>query len=298
VRENVALILGLAGPSGGGKTYTGMRLCTGLAGGERFCVIDTEAGRAKHYADQFKFDHGDLTAPFTPDRYTEAILAADAAGYRAIMLDSMSHEWAGDGGILDWQEQEFSRMGYKETARMASWIKPKMSHKRMVQALLQVRAHLVLCFRAEPKIDMVKNPQTGKIEVVPKQSLVGLDGWIPVTEKNLPFELTASFLFTPEAPGVPKKIKLEEQHKMLFPLDRVVDEVSGERLAEWARGGAPSSTAQYITESQVADLRTLLQDAQVPLSSLLKAANVPAIERITAANLARAVTWINKHKGA
>src|SRR5487761_2438972 len=60
VRENVGLLIGLIAPSGGGKTYTAMRLATGIAGDKRFCVIDTEAGRAKHYADQFAFDHGDL----------------------------------------------------------------------------------------------------------------------------------------------------------------------------------------------------------------------------------------------
>ena len=103
-RENVGLLVGLSGPSGSGKTYTGMRLAAGIAGDHPFAVIDTEAGRAKHYADQFRFDHGDLTPPFTPERYADAIAAADAAKYAVIVVDSMSHEWAGDGGILDWQE--------------------------------------------------------------------------------------------------------------------------------------------------------------------------------------------------
>ena len=295
-RENVALLIGLAGSSGSGKTYTAMRLATGIAQGAPFCVIDTEAGRAKHYADQFKFDHGDLAPPFSPDRYTEAIAAADAAGYPVIVLDSASHEWAGDGGILDMQEAEFERLGHRESAKMASWIRPKMDHKKMTQKLLQVRAHLILCFRAEPKVDMVKNRETGKMEVVPKVSPVGLGGWIPICEKNLPYELTVSLLFTADRPGIPQPIKLQEQHKPLFPLDRVVDEEAGARIAQWAGGsGSAGPPADAISENQLADLRVLLHDKGVQEASLLKVAGVASIAHITTANLARAVAWVNKH---
>lgn len=239
VRENVGLLIGLMGSSGSGKTYTAMRLAKGIAGDKVFAVIDTEAGRAKHYADQFRYDHGDLKSPFSPAAYAEAIAAADSAGYPVIVVDSASHEHAGEGGILDMQEAEYQRMGAKESARMASWIRPKMEHKRMVQRLLQVRAHLILCFRAEMKVDMVK--EDGRIKVVPKVSPVSIDGWIPVCEKNLPFELTASFLLTAERPGIPKPIKLQEQHRALFPLDQPITEESGRRLAEWARGGTQSA---------------------------------------------------------
>lgn len=240
-RQNVGLLIGLAGSSGSGKTFTAMRLASGIAGEKQFAVIDTEAGRASHYADQFRFDVGELTSPFRPEAYAEAIMAADAAGYPVIVVDSMSHEWAGDGGVLDWQDAELDRMAgdnyaKREQCKMAAWIAPKMGHKHMMQKLLQVRAHLILCFRAEQKIDMVRN-EKGKLEIVPKQSLTGLDGWIPVTEKSVPFELTASFLLTADAPGFPKPIKLQEQHRALFPLDQPIDEASGRRIAEWASGG-------------------------------------------------------------
>jgi hypothetical protein len=235
-RTNVSLLIGLAGASGSGKTFTAMRLASGIAGEKRFAVIDTESGRASHYADQFKFDVVELRAPFTPDAYAEAILSADAAGYPVIVVDSMSHEYAGEGGVLDMQEEEFVRMGSREATKMASWIKPKMAHKHMMQKILQVRAHLILCFRAEQKIELVK--VDGRLQIVPKMSLTGLDGWIPVTEKNVPFELTASFLLTPDSPGIPKPIKLQEQHKSLFPLDRVIDEESGRKISQWALGVA------------------------------------------------------------
>ena len=241
VRENVGLLIGLAGGTGSGKTYTAMRLAAGIAGDKPFAVIDTEAGRAKHYADQFKFDHGDLKPPFRPDAYAEAIKAADAAGYPVIVVDSASHEHAGEGGLLDWHEEELDRMAggdwkKRESCNMAAWIKPKMSHKAMVQKLLQVRAHLILCFRAEEKIEMVRN-ERGKLEIVKKQTTTGLDGWVPFSEKNLPYELTASFLLTADAPGVPKPIKLQHQHRGFFPLNTEITEDSGRKLAAWSQGG-------------------------------------------------------------
>lgn len=240
VRENVGLLIGLAGGTGSGKTFTAMRLASGIAGGKPFALIDTESRRGLHYADQFVFDHAELRPPFRPEAYAEAIVAADQANYPVIVVDSTSHVWAGEGGVLDWQEEELDRMAgtdyaKRERVKMAAWIKPKVAHKHMVQRLLQVRAHLILCFRAEQKIEMVK--KDGKLEIVPKQSLTGLDGWIPVCEKNLPFELTASFLLMAARPGIPLPIKLQEQHKPLFPLDQPITEESGKRIAEWAAGG-------------------------------------------------------------
>lgn len=247
LRENVALLIGLAGGTGSGKTYTAMRLATGIAGDKPFAVIDTEAGRAKHYADQFRFDHLDLVPPFRPHAYKDAIIAAEKAGYPVILVDSMSHEHAGEGGLLDWHDEELTKMAgqdwkKREACNLAGWIQPKHAHKQMVNALLQVRTHVILCFRAEPKIEAVRGAD-GKMTYRPKQTLTGLDGWVPVCEKNLPFELTASFLLVAERPGVPKPIKLQEQHKALFPLDRPITEASGRDLAAWATGGVLTGTA-------------------------------------------------------
>ena len=233
-KEAVGLLIGLVGASGSGKTYSAMRLASGIVGnGNRFAVIDTEARRALHYADMFDFDHCELNAPFRPDSYAEAIKAAAQAGYKAIVVDSMSHEWAGEGGILDWQEEELTRMAgndyhKRETCKMAAWIKPKMSHKQMVQKLLQVNAHLILCFRAEEKTKMEKDDK-GKMQIIPI-------GWQPVCSKELPYELTVSFLLTDAKPGIPQPIKLQEQHKIMFPAGKLLSEESGKLVSEWARG--------------------------------------------------------------
>lgn len=323
VRENVGLWINLVGGTGGGKTYTAMRLASGISGGKPFVVLDTENRRALHYADQFNFHHAEIRPPFRPDAYSDAIVAADKAGYPVIVVDSGSHVWAGDGGVLDWQEEELNRMagddyGKRERVKMAAWIKPKMAHKHMVQKLLQVKAHLILCLRAEEKIEMVKNAQ-GRLEVQKKQSLTGKDGWIPICDKNLPFEATCSFLLLASAPGIPHPIKLQEQHKALFPLDKPITEESGRKLAEWASGtpkaaasdGAstmegrlPQKDAEGIQSSQTAaalisgeqirELLALCEMSGVNISRLLLASKIKQIEDMPASNFNRAIEWVSK----
>lgn len=243
VRENVGLLIGLVGASGSGKTYTAMELAAGICGDKPFAVIDTEARRALHYADRFRFDHGELKPPFRPDRYTEATKAADEAGYGAVIIDSGSHAHDGEGGILEWHDEELDRMagqdwGKRERCNQAAWIKPKMAHKRMVQRFLQLRCHLIICLRAEEKTKQIKNDQ-GKM--VPTNI-----GFQPICEKKLPYELTVSLLFHPERPGYPIPLKLQEQHRELFPTDRPVGRRSGELIREWATGGEPIELATVL----------------------------------------------------
>ena len=293
VRESVGLLIGLAGASGSGKSFSAMRLATGISGDKRFCVIDTEAGRAKHYADTFKFDHGDLKPPFSPSAYSDAIAAADAAGYPVIVVDSCSHEHAGQGGILDMQEEEWTRLGNKDSTKLLSWAKPKGEHRKMVQRLLQVRAHLILCFRAEEKIEMARNAE-GKMEVRKKQTSTGIDGWVPICEKNLPYELTASFLLMAAKPGVPLPIKLQEQHKALFPLDKPITEESGKLLAQWAAGtagAAPVGSSAYVTPDQALELEALCNEWGIT-DKFKSRAEIQRFGQLLAADYENAKKWI------
>jgi hypothetical protein len=249
VREQLPLLLGLAGGTGSGKTYSALELAKGIAQGRRFAVIDTENGRAKHYADSFDFDHGEIRAPFRPQTYTDAILAADAAGYPVVVVDSASHEWYGEGGCLDWHDEI---MGTDQKKNITAWIEPKKAHKRMVTRLLQVSAHVILCFRAEEKVE-VGTDDRGKMTVSPKKGLIALDGWFPIAEKNLPYELTASFLLMADKPGVPRPIKLPEPlMPIIWPyVERGVplEDAAGLKMAEWALGGKKRTTAAEKTEA-------------------------------------------------
>jgi len=253
IRENVKLLVGIAGGTGSGKTYSAMRLATGLSGGKKFAVIDTENGRASYYADMFDFDVANLSAPFRPDAYTDAILAADKAGYPVIVVDSMSHEHAGDGGLLDWHEEEVDKLSKgdfskREKVNMIAWSRVKQAHKQMVTKLLQVKAHVILCFRAEEKIDIVR--EGGKTKIVPKKSLSGLGGWVPISEKNLPYEMTLSFLLIADKPGYPHPIKLQEQHRSAVNLNAPLDENAGKLLAQWAAGGETSKPTKQSDKAK------------------------------------------------
>jgi len=90
--------IALAGPPGSGKTWTGLLFASVL--GEKVAVIDTERGSASKYADAFQFDTIELTT-FEAEKYIEGIEAASAAGYDVLVIDSLSHAWAGKGGMLE-----------------------------------------------------------------------------------------------------------------------------------------------------------------------------------------------------
>lgn len=260
-RQAIKLLVGVAGGTGSGKTYSALRLARGLAGDAPFALIDTENGRALHYADEFAFDHAPFDPPFSPARYLEHVKAAER--YPVIVVDSASHEHAGEGGILDMADAELARMGGRDSAKMASWIKPKAEHKAFVRELLRLDAHVILAFRAEPKVEMRKDAG-GRWEVVPKPTLTGLDGWIPIAEKNLPFELTCSFLLMPDAPGVPRPIKLPGALSPLVPLDAPLSEDVGAALGRWAAGDdspaaftPPAPPEALLTDAQRKALDTL-----------------------------------------
>lgn len=234
VRRNTHVLIALAGASGSGKTYSALELATGLAGEQgKIAVLDTEADRALHYADRFEFDHCNLTPPFTPDRYREAIVAAEQAGYAVIVIDSMSHEHDGEGGLTEMAEQELLKRRDGNSA--AAWALPKAKHKRLMNRLLQIRSHLVFCLRAEDKIKMVKVFDERRQREI---TTVEPAGWQPVCEKRFMFEMTASFILTPDNPGVPTPIKLQEQHRPAFSKGNAIGRESGRRIANWAAGGA------------------------------------------------------------
>lgn len=320
IRDSVPLLIGLAGGTGSGKTFSALRVAKGIAGAKRFAVIDTEGGRALAYApppgqkadgrQTFDFEHGDLAPPFSPRRYLDAINAADSAGYPVVVIDSMSHVWAGDGGCLDMQESEFQRMGGRDAVKMASWIKPKTEHKHMVTKLLQVRAHLILCFRAEPKVEMKRNDK-GKMEVVAKTGLTGADGWFHVCEKSLPFELTMSLLLLATAPGEPIPIKLQEQHRRIVRPKMVLDEQVGASLAAWSAGGntkeSPSGSATSATQDgpEIIAARISKKDAD-SIRDLVVSANcvnefrqkfgVQQASELPADKLDEALRWVRSYE--
>lgn len=101
VRKKARLRLGLVAPSGAGKTFSALQLAFGLGG--KVGMIDTEHGSGDLYANQGDYDIINIEAPYTVAKYSDAISAFEREGYNVIIIDSLSHAWAGDGGLLDKQ---------------------------------------------------------------------------------------------------------------------------------------------------------------------------------------------------
>lgn len=249
-RENVGLLIALAGASGSGKTFSALRLARGLAGGGKIAFIDTEARRGLHYADRFEFLHADIRPPFRPENFLEGIRAAEAAGAAVVILDSFSHEYDGEGGILDWAA-ELEGRGVKPPG---NWKDPKLGHKRLMNALLQVRCHLIFCLRADEKIEIVR--ENGRTQVRPL-------GWMPICEKRFMFEMTASFTLTPDRPGIPQYSlphKVQEQHRGMFPEGEPIGEKAGEALRAWAAGGTSPAAPQAPPDKVAAGVSDMLAE--------------------------------------
>lgn len=232
-REQVSILVALAGASGSGKTYSALRLARGLSPAGKIAFIDTEARRGLHYADDFQFMHADMRPPFRPQAFIEGIAAAEKAGAEVVIIDSFSHEYDGEGGIMDWADQ-LADSGVKSPG---NWKEPKLAHKKMMNKLLQCRASLIFCLRADEKIEIIR--ENGRTQVRPL-------GWMPICEKRFMFEMTASFTLTPDMPGRPRfdlPHKLQQQHRGMFAEGQPISEDAGRLLAEWARGGSPSRPA-------------------------------------------------------
>lgn len=242
-REGVGLFVGVAGGTGSGKTFSALRIAKGIAGPNgRIAAIDTEARRMSHYDRSFRFDVSDFKPPFRPERFAQAAEDAERAGYSVLVLDSFSLEWVGEGGVLDWHEEEKERLGGGENHNMRAWVKPKTAHKAMISSFLQRRIPLVFCFRAEEK---VKVGPGGKPEPL---------GWTPIGDSRFMYELTTLITLSNEAPGVvnyklPRKI--QEQHLAFFPDGKPITEKAGEQLAAWARGDE-TDPAVVVAEELIA----------------------------------------------
>lgn len=191
-RTQVLPLIGLFGKSGGGKTLTGLYVARGLVGPEgKIGLIDTESGRGNLYEDVVPGSYKvmPLEPPFSPLRYLAAVEAAEKAGMAALVVDSMTHEWAGEGGVLDMQEAELQRMAgedwaKRERVKMASWIKPKADHKKFIQRLLRVKIPLIVCMRGEEKTHMEKGEGGGS-----KTKVVTDKFTTPICDPRFVFEL-------------------------------------------------------------------------------------------------------------
>lgn len=161
VRKKAKLRLALSGPSGSGKTYSALLLAKGIGG--KTAVIDTERGSASLYADVHDFDALDLDPPYTPERFIEAIKAAESAGYEIIIIDSLSHEWSGVGGCLELVD-EIAKAKYRGNS-WSAWNDVTPRHRALLDALLRSPMHVIATMRSKTETAQTEGPN-GKKQVV------------------------------------------------------------------------------------------------------------------------------------
>ncbi|MEO5332586.1 MAG: AAA family ATPase [Magnetococcus sp. YQC-5] len=185
VRKQIPGLFMFWGPSASGKTYSALRFARGLVGeAGKICVIDTENRRSLFYAGAVggQWDFVDFQPDFTTQRYIEVIRQVEQAGYDAILIDSFSHVWQGEGGVLDEAD--------KNTANgLAKWAKPKMALKRLVNVALRAKCHVIFCLRA--KMGVVQTGSGRDMKILSS-------GLAPIMEKGLIYEMMISILFGPD----------------------------------------------------------------------------------------------------
>lgn len=243
-RKRKRLRLAIAGPAGAGKTYSALSLARGL--GSKVALIDTERGSASLYAELFAFDVLDLEPPHSPRRYVEAIRSAEAAGYEVVIIDSLSHAWAGEGGALDMHD----RATAATKNSYAAWREVTPEHNALVDAILTSKCHVVATMRSKVEYAQID----GKVKKLGMEAIqrAGMD-----YEFDLMLDVEQSKHIATAS---------KDRTNLYDGQHFVIDESVGRRLAEWLASGKdapatapaiappPAREAKPIDFSNIPDL--------------------------------------------
>lgn len=262
-RKKVAPKIGLSGSSGSGKTYSSLRMAYGYCEDwSKICLVDTEGGRGELYSDTSikginigEYDYIRLDPPFTPKRYIEAIhLAESDPNIEIIVLDSMSHAWAGSGGELDMKDA-FSQ-GSKENS-FTAWRKVTPEHNNLVETILRSRCTIFATLRT--KTEYVIEDQGGK--KVPRKI-----GMAPVFRDGFEYEMTVFFDMSQEHYANATK----DNTGIFDGAPFKVTEDHGKMLREWLENGADIPIpATPASKEQIVDLCKTKPFSKAGLEKLL-----------------------------
>ena len=220
-RRKAKLRLGITGAAGSGKTYGALLIAKGLGG--KTVLLDTENGSGDLYASEFNYDVGAITAPYTVEKYLEGIKQAENLGYDVIIIDSLSHAWAGEGGLLEQVDNiaAGSRSGNSYTA----WRQITPMHNKLIEAMLTSSCHIIATMRSKTEYIIVENDKGRK-----EPRKVGL---APVQREGMDYEFGVVF-------------DLGQNHMATVSKDRTslfdgktfqLSEETGETLKKWLESG-------------------------------------------------------------
>jgi nucleoside-triphosphatase THEP1 len=230
------LRLGLIGPAGSGKTMTALRVAHGLGG--RVAVIDTERGSASLYSGErgLDFDVLELDS-YEAEKFIQAIGQAEAAGYDVLIIDSLSHAWAGKGGILEFVDKAAKRSG---GGSFSGWRDATPLHNQLVDAILGAKLHIIATLRS--KVEHVIEQVNGRTQV----RKVGLQ---PVQRDGLEYEFTVVGDVTQDHELIITKTRAAWLKDQII---REAGEDLGRQLAAWLSDGLPSPVASAPTPAKTA----------------------------------------------
>lgn len=224
VREAIPSLTAFWGESDSGKTFSALRYARGLVGPKgRIVGIDTENKRMKTYAGMFGgFGHIDLQPPFRAERYTAAVDAAIQSGANAIIIDSASHVWVGEGGVLEQADKSKNR-------GLGKWA-AKGPYTRMVFKMLRSPVHMIFCLRA--KDHYVQKGSGNNAEIVHM-------GQIPLFGKGFVYEMGVALHMESGTRKPMDPIKAPDPIKDIIKPGEFITEEHGRKIAEWLAGGTP-----------------------------------------------------------
>lgn len=255
-----------SGASGSGKTTAALTVAAQL--GKKIAFIDTEAGSASLYADRFDFDVLELSPPYAPERFIEAIEAAEQAGYDVVVIDSITHEWSGPGGCLDIK----TKLG----DRFQDWAKVTPRHDRFIQSMMRSKAHIIATVRAKQGYSM---DERGKVQK---------SGMDPQQRDGIDFEFTVCWNINSSHLAEAQK----DRTRLFDGKPEMVTADTGKRLAVWLNAGeAPAPVA----EAEPIDLKTAIRQhrlAKKLVPSLLAKLNKANLDECDDGELNRIKTYL------
>jgi hypothetical protein len=222
-RQAVKLKLAVQGPSGSGKTRGALALAQALAEGGKIAVIDTENGSASLYADRFAFDTIVMHAPYETGKYETAVKAALGAGYAALVIDSISHQWDGDGGILQRKEAVDARGGN----HFSNWEPFTKEHNKFRALLLEAPIHIVSTMRSKMAYAQEQNGSKTSIKKL---------GLQPIQREGFEYEFALVFDVQMDHRAAASK---DRTGLFTEGLHDLLDPAVPKALLEWLKTAAP-----------------------------------------------------------
>jgi hypothetical protein len=221
-RRKAKLRLAITGPSGSGKTWGALEIAKGLGG--RIAVIDTERGSASLYSHRADFDVLELSPPHAPERFIEAVQAAEKAGYGVCIIDSASHEWNGVGGCLELVDQ-VAAAKFRGNS-WSAWNEITPRHRAFLDVLLRSNMHIIVTMRS--KTETAQTEENGRKKVVKL-------GMKSEQRDGIEYEFTTVLDLTHEAHYA---IASKDRTGLFGGDPRVISEATGALLLDWLENGA------------------------------------------------------------